>query len=233
MSRNIRKYIFEFIIIFVSISLSFALESWRETKNEKRKTKELLIRFSAEMSARSRITENYFNLINAQRQDIKKILDGFLGKPTNADSLLYLIIFTDVTPSYDYRIKSWESIVNSGSINLIDINLIDSVNFVQSYYQDIDMNNSHIKDLVNSKWLSVIDQLPAKSYAVEYQNFYFRDSIRKIEPINLKNFYSSSRVADFYTAKHILLTEIYGHFKTILKKEQSLISMIKDEIKKY
>lgn len=104
-----RKYIFEFLVVFLGVTLSFIVEEWRSDLSDKREKKALFQRTKKEIRDFLRIYEHRQKEINASDSLFKLISDK---EPIRIDSpyhALLLIVNFSSSP-WDLSIEDFPSI---------------------------------------------------------------------------------------------------------------------------
>lgn len=147
---NWKKYLFEFLSIFVAVISAFALSNWNDNVNSRHSEQKILIEIKNGVSVDQKDFEGNIFGHNTSLTANRKFRELLLGKEIGTDSvaLFYTSLFRDYTPLINR--SGYESLKESGLktisndslrfkiISLYDyhygiIDILDKVNEMQSF----------------------------------------------------------------------------------------------------
>lgn len=98
--RNLKKYFFEFLSIFIAVTSAFALNTWNENRNDKQSERKILVEIknSIQTDIKDFTVNIHGNNISLRADQIFRDLIG--NKKINQDSisLMYTALFRDYIP---------------------------------------------------------------------------------------------------------------------------------------
>lgn len=230
MKALLQKYLIEFFVIFFSITLSFLVDEWRTARQDKLKSREFLSRLSQELKKRTKETSRFMAYVSRANHANEKILLSYHKPQVNSDSLLELILTSEILVRYDNSLKTWESIVHSGNLNLLNPSIIDSVNALMDCYSDIAWTNDMLKSIYQGAWSNVAKSLPIKPFSAKMARYYMAQQVTEAPVFDAHLFLNNTVAYDAYTSKYLLTKYLRERYVSLPAREQRLIDMIEREL---
>lgn len=227
-NENLRKYLFEFLVIFLSVTISFAVDEYRSSREDRKIANDYLLRLAKELEYRERLTLQYLEANKVLRDNYEIILKNFESKELPGDSLLKLIVSSEAFARFDSRLDNWESLLSSGKIDAIDPAITDSVNSLYKYYRDLEFTNKMVYDNWTTTWGKVAADLPGHSYINAVHQLDFGKRVTATDP-QLDRFLTNTLAIDYYHSKFWLTNYVHNrYFKFLPAKEKRLITLLRE-----
>lgn len=132
-----KKYLFEFLSIFVAVISAFALSNWNDNVNSKNSEQKILIEIKNGINIDQKDFESNIIGHNRSLTANKKFRELLLGKEIGKDSvaLFYTALFRDYTPVFNR--SGYESLKESGLKTIRNDSLRFEIIELYDYYYGI------------------------------------------------------------------------------------------------
>lgn len=121
-TNKLTKFLFEGILIVLSILIAFAIDAWWEERKEDIEAEKLLVNLQQDFLRNKELLHYTVNRYNSAEDHIRGLLvfirPGDPDRDTNVPDSLVLSLFTDWV-SYDPALGTLNSAISSGKIGLI------------------------------------------------------------------------------------------------------------------
>lgn len=186
--KSFKEYFFEFIMIFLAVSLGFIAENIRESIVESRMQKEYILSFYEDLKTDTARIATYINKDEIKINGLSNIAECYDAVTRNPKSSSCMIkLFQNSTTNFPFRIteRTLNQLYNSGGFRLLKKEDADSitryqsefeklVNFQETAFQDAQDNLRNIySSLVNFKANAQMFQ-PEQRQGIQY---IFEDSV--------------------------------------------------------
>lgn len=127
--KVLSKYIFEVIVIFIGITMSFIFEEWRVSRSDNQKEKEYYSLLLSDLESDSIDLEDIFDGIKFEQPRLDSILKK--SKYDNHEQFSYDMCAAFALIQTQNLIKSFESIKQSGDLKLLKLKgLLNKCNLI-------------------------------------------------------------------------------------------------------
>ena len=118
-SRGFRDYLTELLVVFIGVALAFAVENWREERNERSVEREYLSGFRHDLEADLQMLNQQEAIRRQQLADALLALEFFDGR--ELDTQVFFEAYFGVLPEFHTvpNRNTMDEVLNSGSLRLI------------------------------------------------------------------------------------------------------------------
>jgi hypothetical protein len=206
-----KNHFIELIVVFIGISLAFALDNWREDINNRKLEKQYIGSFYKDISDDASSLEEIMRISKVKVDRIERYINRLKYHTTVQDSALIIIQDIMTKTPFSPKLSTYESIKSSGNLNILsDYKLKHDI---IGYYQSlIDMKMK--EDVYNN----YIDQF---AIPFVYENLDFLN-----QKLIKKNVLTSKRFNNLIFGYYALLTQNLKTYKNIYNKTQDLKTQI-------
>lgn len=169
--KNIKKYLLEFLVIFLSISVAFLSENWREKLQDREDFDLILDEIHANLKLDSIEFENDIAVIEWQISSIERLLDT--GKPCPSDSLAYYF------DQFMYSFR-WPDVKSTGIDQLRNSKNIDPNSTLISEVNDYYTWTEYLK--ASTPYQYIIPQNNFNEWAIENELIPVNYSLSQMDP---------------------------------------------------
>jgi hypothetical protein len=118
-ASTVRPYLAEFVVVFVGVALAFAVDNFREARNDRTVGDEYLSAFRQDLTADLQMLQEQQNARQAQLKNATTLLEYFEGRPIDPASFFkaYWPVLWELqtTPNRN----TMDEVLSSGSLRLI------------------------------------------------------------------------------------------------------------------
>lgn len=232
--KKLGRFVLEFFVIFISITFSFLVEEWRDDNANRQKASKMLSALSKELRQKTRFNEGLVWEVHLQCESARKIAASFTGERIRSDSLLLYVIQNQIFSEMDPNLRYWQSILQSGNVDLIRTDLIDSINYLLYQYEYLAKGLEMIQAMADNTFPTVLETLDIETGAYTSSFLAFNTQSRSTQVLtqwNTQKFYSNIVVADYYFSLYWLKDDLdRAYFEKLKHHEGTVIKMIEEEI---
>jgi hypothetical protein len=118
-ASTLRSYLAEFVVVFVGVALAFAVDNFREARNERTVGDQYLSAFRQDLTADLQMLQDQQNARRAQLKNARTLLEFFDGKPSDPASFFEaywpVLLELRTTPNRN----TMDEVLSSGNLRLI------------------------------------------------------------------------------------------------------------------
>jgi len=205
------NHFIELIVVFIGISLAFALDNWREDLNNRELEEQYIDSFYKDISDDATTLFGIIRISKAKVKRIERYINQLKNKTTSQDSALVIIQDIMTKTPFSPKLSTYESIKSSGNLNILTNYKLKQD--IIGYYQSL-LDKNMKEDVYNN----YIDK-----YAVPYvyENLDFLD-----QTLIYKNVLTKKRFNNLILGYYALLVQNLKTYKNIYDKTQTLKSQI-------
>jgi hypothetical protein len=235
MRTDIKKYAIEFAVIFMSITLSFIVEEWRTSQQERKAVIEFLQRLKAELNEKTLQTQLYLQQNKRSSSNYERIATNFKTREIKADTLYMYIVKSEGSGFFDPELATWESLKSSGIFANVKPEIIDSVNSLLQHYKGLDGVQKYKHDLFKLTWPVMVIDIPSNEMTDQWLALKndIPSSAKQSHAVgrtDLSKFLSNSVAVDYFFTQALTTFGIENTFKSLPEKEKRLIELIEKEL---
>lgn len=224
-SKNWKKYVYEFIAIFLSVTLAFGFSKWNEERNKSETADKLILEIKNGLKLDAKDISDNMSGHKFGIYICKYMRDFIEGKPVNKDTigLYYNSLFFDYI-SIQNR-SAYESLKSKGLETIQDDSL--RLEIISLYDYDFELIEKLEEEYSASQFFTNFYK-PINEILMDYMVF---DNLG-----NLSDFKSLDNITD--REKNALLlylgnmqttrTLAFGAYQSVLKKVEKLITRLED-----
>jgi hypothetical protein len=237
MRQHLKKYLIEFVVIFVSISLSFIVDEWRTSEQEDKIVKEYLQKLKIELAEKTLHTKQYLNNNRSQILVCERLAANFITKELTDDSLFLYLEVSEHADIFESELVAWESLKNSGAFSSIKPEIADSVNSLIKKYKKLEITTRFLQDLAVRTWPEFLPDIPSTTVTNQWISVLQREgfllSIKQSKPHvqgDMSKFLNNSVAVDYFFTKNLAINRTEKDFKSLPEIEKRLIELIEKEL---
>lgn len=118
-ASTLRSYLAEFVVVFVGVALAFAVDNFREARNERTVGDQYLSAFRQDLTADLQMLQDQQDARRAQLKNAQTLLEFFDGKPSDPASFFEaywpVLLELRTTPNRN----TMDEVLSSGNLRLI------------------------------------------------------------------------------------------------------------------
>ncbi len=235
--KNFKEYFFEFLMIFLAVTLGFFAEQIRESFAEKTNAKEYLETYRDELVQQQSQFTVYKKLCQNKVIVCDSIKTIFFNHEENKkiDMLERLLLPGIKLISISFSTSSYDQIVNSGALRYINnIDLRDSMAAYKGLIETTKDYNAHIiQGMVDKTFeLSKLEDLHDMVSADTSQSYNIMNHIPTIKPFLPLSEQERNSIVFFYEAYIIQAQSDLSRLRSLYASNQNLIKMVNAQLAK-
>ncbi len=222
---NWKKYVYEFLAIFLSVSLAFGFSKWNEQRNKRETADKLILEIKNGLKLDANdLHDNMIGHTNALKQ-VNFMRDFILGKKVGQDTIgkYYNTLFYDYI-SIQNR-SAYESLKSKGLEIIKDDSLRLEIISLYDYYFEI---IEKLEEDYSAGQYFTNYYKPMGEILYDYMVFDYKGSISEIRSINTLPAKDKSALLLYLDNMAINRTLSAKSYETVLEKVEDLISRLED-----